>query len=488
MRREFQLWLVVVFLFQSVSFANAESPFHKLKEGIHKFTLDNGLRVIVYPRKRAPVFSAQIWVRVGGVDELPGTSGVSHMLEHMAFKGTETIGTKDFEKEKVLLEREEVLMNKASLTDEDKEELKKIGEELEKVWVDNEYSTIYEQHGEQGLNAGTSKDYTFYMVSLPTNAFELWCWMESEKLLRPVFRQFYKERDVVMEERRSRVDDNPDGKLYEALIATSYMMHPYRLPTIGWATDIQNLQPEDLRNLYKTYYRPDNMVVVLVGDLDPAVVKAKMSQYFERLPRGEGSLPKIRTVEAPQKGERQVTVEVDASPLLMMSYHKPANPHPDDAKFAVLHEWLAGGRSSILYKELVLKEQLVTDIYTTEAPGELFPPVFMVGATPNKGVKPEVVRDKIQSIFTRLETQKISKEEIESIKHRIKVSFVQSLESNYGLARLLANAELLWGDWEMVLKVYEGMMSTTNDDVSRLVSTYLKQEQRTVAISTQAKK
>ena len=254
------------------------------------------------------MFSGHIWVRVGSVDETPGVTGVSHMLEHMAFKGSKTIGTTSYPKEKDLLHRVETLMD-GEQTPAKLEELKEVYKELESIWVNNEFSRIYQKRGAVGLNAATGKDYTFYLVSLPNVAFELWCWMESDRLLNPVFRQFYKERAVVGEERRSRVEDDPDGKLYEALLATAFRAHPNRLPTIGWPSDIAQLRTADIEKFYKTYYRPDNMVVALVGDLDPEKIKPVLEKYFGRLPRAEDPLPTVRVVEPPQKGERRAVVE-----------------------------------------------------------------------------------------------------------------------------------------------------------------------------------
>ena len=249
-----------------------------------KLRLSNGLRVLVFPRKQAPVFSGHIWVKVGSVNETPGVTGVSHMFEHMAFKGSEVIGTKDYREEEKLLEKLDALMSGGLDGPEAMEQAKDLRAKLETLWENNEFSRIYQKAGAVGLNAATGKDYTFYLVSLPSTAFELWCWMESDRLLNPVVRQFYKERAVVAEERRMRVDDNPGGMLYEALLATAFWAHPNRLPTIGWASDLHQLKADDVKKFYAKYYRPDNMVVALVGDLDAETIRPLLEKYFGRIP------------------------------------------------------------------------------------------------------------------------------------------------------------------------------------------------------------
>lgn len=463
--------------------STSHADFQALREGVKRFKLSNGLRVLYYRRAIAPVFTGQIWVRVGGVNEQTGSTGISHLLEHMAFKGTEKIGTKDFQKEKPLLERIEQILQ---VTDKkvpftENPDYKKTLQELQKLWVDNEFSLIYKNAGAVGLNAATSKDYTYYTVALPKNAFELWCWMESERLLNPVFRQFYEEREVVLEERRSRVDDSPDGRLYELLLATAFPAHPNRLPVIGWESDVSQLTASETAEFYRTYYRPDNMVIGLVGDLDEEVVRTLLEKYFSRLPEVNTALPQIRTKILPQKGERQVAVEFDAEPTLFMSYHKPAFPDRDDAAFAVLHSVLSGGRSSVFHRELVLKKQIASSVYTTEAPGELFDSLFVVGATPKKGVSVQRLRDEIQAIIDRYQTTLISEDEVSAAKRQVQVGFLNGLNSNSGLAQTIAKTELLWNDWEALFRQYEQIHSTSAEDVKRLVQKYLRVPNRTFA-------
>jgi len=300
--------------------------------------------------------------------------------------------------------------------------------------------------------------------------------MESERLLRPVFRQFYQERQVVREERRSRTDDDPEGKLYESLMASAYKAHPYRFPTIGWASDIENLQINDLKELYDQYYVAENMVVVLVGDLDPEEITPSLEKYFGRIPRSTSSLPEVSTLEPVQIGARDIAVNFPAAPSFFMAYHKPTYPNIDDAQFTLLHAILADGKSSIFYRELVQEKKLAVAIDTGEAPGERYDPVFYIYAVPSNGVSNQQLKTEIEKILKRLQDHKISKQEIDSAKRRISVGFLKGLSSNSGLARSLASAELLQNDWQVTFEVYQRILETNESDLQRLLKKYFSKD------------
>ncbi len=466
--------------------APAEQPgsaavLHEFAEGVREFKLKNGLRILFYRRGYAPVFAGQVWVKVGGVNEQMGRTGAAHLLEHMAFKGTTKIGTKDYAREKELLAELEERMQRANLDPKsvDTGRMRAIYEELSNLWIENEFSKIYSRQGAVGLNAATAKDYTFYMVELPSADFELWCWMESERILNPVFRQFYKEREVVMEERRMRTDDSPTGRLYETLLATAYQSHPNRFPVIGWASDIRGLMMTDTAKIHRAYYRPDNMVLAVVGDLDPEKVQPLLEKYFGRLPAGEGEIPRVTTVEEPQQGPREAVIYYDAQPTFAIAFHKPVYPNHDDIYFSVLHSLLSSGRSSILHRELVLEKQLATNVFTTEAPGDLFPSLFLVGATPREGVSNERLRDEVQKILDRLKSGAISEADFAAAKKRVKISFLGGMDSNQDIAETLGQGELIHGDWRSVLEMYDITNKMTVADVQRLANTYFTELNRT---------
>jgi predicted Zn-dependent peptidase len=390
----------------------------------------------------------------------------------MAFKGTETIGTEDYAKELPLLEKLEELMH--SETEDRNQQLEEVYAQLAEVWKDNEFSKLYKEQGAVGLNAGTGKDFTYYTVELPNSAFEFWCWMESDRLLNPVFRQFYKERKVIREERRFRTDDNPGGKLYEQLLATAFLTHPNRLPTIGWPSDMENLSRKQMKEFYNTYYRPDNMVISLVGDLERSDVENLIEKYFARFPKRSDPLPQILTKEEPQVGPRSIKVEFDAKPKLLMGYHKPVYPHRDDLHFAIMHSLLSDGASSLLHKELVLEKRIASSVYTSEAPGERYPSLFIVGGVPREHVSVDKFIQAIQDILDRLKHSRVSAKLVDAAKRRVQVSFLEGLTSNSGIAYLLGKNEVLWGDWKVLLEMYDVMTQTTAEDIQRLAKTYFQ--------------
>ncbi|MDX1387468.1 MAG: pitrilysin family protein, partial [bacterium] len=239
-------------------------------QDVQEVTLDNGMKFLLLRREGAPVFTAYIRVKVGGLDEKAGQTGIAHLLEHMAFKGTSQIGTKDYAKEKVVLAKiEELQLQKRKARGQARENLaKQISQLLEEAGeyvIKEEFSKIYQRNGASGLNATTSQDLTSYFVTLPSNKLRLWAYLESNRLQNPVFREFYSERDVVGEERRTRVDDSPFGKLYEAFIRLSFNSSPYRRPTIGYQADIEKLTATQLEEFYRRYYVPSNMVGAIVG-------------------------------------------------------------------------------------------------------------------------------------------------------------------------------------------------------------------------------
>lgn len=454
----------------------------QLKSNVREFTLSNGLRAILYSRGETPIFNGQLWVKVGGINELPGKTGIAHLLEHMAFKGTETIGTRDYTEEKKLLLQIEALVKQHGAKDIlAQPEYSRILAKLQQLWRSDEFSRVYERNGAEGLNAGTSKDYTFYTVSLPKVAFELWCFMESERLLRPVFRQFYEERKVVQEERRMSTDDDPQGLLYEGLLATAYWNHPNRLPVIGWPSDLTNLTATDIAELHRRYYRPDNMVLVLVGDLNPAQVQPLLERYFGRLKAPQEALPLLSAVEQPQRGERNVVIQYDAKPSLFIAYRKPNTMHPDDAPFTLLHELLSGNRSSLLTKELVIERRVAATVATSEVPGELYDPLFIIAATPLQGVSSEALRDDIQRLLDKLKNRGFSLQELQAAKRRLLVGLLEQLDSNSGLASFLGRSALLWQDWRVIFDAYDRTLQAQNEDLKRVLSSYFLRSKRTFA-------
>ena len=454
-----------------------------IAERVSERTLSNGMRVAFYRRGSAPVFSAVLAVRVGGVDEKDGATGISHLLEHMAFKGTPKIGTKDYRRERPLLKKQErlrELSKSRSLTAEEQKELAQVEEALAEVWLPQQLDQELDRRGVVGLNATTSKELTSYFLSLPRGAFEYWCWLESERLIHPVMRLFYQERDVVLEERRMRYENDPSGKLYEELLATAFTKHPYRQPVIGYEKDLLDLTPSALAAFHRSYYTADRMSLAVVGDVDPERDLPLIERYFGRVPAGEG-VADIRPTEPPQTKERRLTLRLQAAPELAIAYHKPAYPHPDDPPLSVLEEVLAGSTISPLYQELVKRRGVATGVSVSEAPGSLDPNLIVFSISPRSEIGNSPNLAAFDEIIDGVISAGIDPRAIELAKRSIARDFLDNLRSSSSIAQTLASSMTLYRDWRLMFRWFEETMAVTPADVNRVAALYLKRTNRTVA-------
>jgi predicted Zn-dependent peptidase len=475
----------------SADVASVSEKLKELSKKVEKRTLSNGLTVLFYQRGVAPVFSGVVAVRVGGVDEVPGETGISHMFEHMAFKGTDSLGSKDFPRERELLAKLEELSSQTaalnSFTDDQKKQYKTITKELQKLSSPKDLIEAYQRRGSSGMNATTGKDLTNYFVSMPRPALEFWLSIESERLLKTVMRQFYKERDVVMEERRMRSEDDPGGKLYELLLGAAYQKHPYRQPVVGYAEDIQHLTASGLEDFAKRFYVAPNMVVALVGDISAERDLDLVEKYFGRIPNGE--IPKrTELVEPAQDGERRFTVQLPTSPQCYVAYRKPNFPHKDDAKISLMSEVLAGSVLSPLYKELVEHRRIATEVSHFEAPGNAYPNLLMFQLVP----RAPHTNSEILSRFDQLVKEFIARtpldQELAQAKRRIAVTYLEGFDSSSRIAQDLSYAQLIYGDWKMSLDWLDQVMAVTSEDVRLAAEQYLVTDQRTVGcIETKAR-
>ena len=464
--------------------------------------LDNGLRLIVCERPEAPVFSFFTHVDVGGDREVPGITGLAHMFEHMAFKGTDKIGTKDYGAEKAALEKVEAayaaydIARREPVSRDDK----KVAE-LEKTWKDaiaeadkhvmaNEFGEIVDREGGVGLNAFTSSDETGYFFSFPANRLELWAYLESERFLKPVMREFYKERDVVNEERRMRTDSNPIGRMVEQMLSAAFTAHTYGQPVVGWASDLQTFSATDAQAFHEKYYVPANLVVAVVGDVKAAEVVPIVEKYFGRLPRRSKPAP-VRTQEPPQSAERTVILRETAQPFYVEGYKKPAVTHPDDAIYDVISDLLSGGRTSRLYRSLVRDKKIAAQAAGFPGfPGEKYPNLFVVFAVPTPGHTPDEVRDAIRAELERLKNEDVSDEDLKMVKTRAKANLIRGLDNNQGLANQLGTFHARFGDWRELFQQVERIEKVTTADIRRVANEAFVPSKRTVAIieSTQAAK
>ena len=456
--------------------------------------LDNGLTVIICERPEAPVFSFDTFVDVGSVQDPMGQTGMAHMFEHMAFKGTDTIGTTDYGAEKVALAKVETAYA-AYIEERDKsvgrsdQRLK----ELQKGWQDaiaaaqkyvkpNEFPQILESNGAEGLNANTSLDETAYHYSLPENRLELWAYLESTRFIHPVMREFYKERNVVIEERRMRTDSNPIGRLLEQFVTAAYQAHPYHRPTIGWMADLNSFSATDAQRFFDKYYIPSNMVVAIVGDVKASATMPVIENYFGRIPSGQK--PDERTTtEPPQNSERRVVLYDRAQPLYLEGYHRPDYRSPDDAVYDAIADLMSNGRTSRLYRTLVRDKKIAADSAGfTGLPGNKYPHLFAFYAFPLPGHKPDEMAEAIHQEIDRLKKEDVSDDELKMIRTRAKANLLRGLDSNEGLATNLALYQTRYGDWRELFHQVENLDKVSKADIRRVANLIFVPTNRTVGI------
>lgn len=454
--------------------------------------LDNGLTIVIMERPEAPVFSFATVVNAGNTQEVPGITGLAHMFEHMAFKGTNKIGTKDYAKEKVALEKVET-----AYAAYDKERRKTVGRDekkvadLQKAWesaideankfvVPNEFSKIVDRAGAVGVNAFTAPDETAYFYSFPSNRVELWAYLESERFLHPVFREFYKERDVVTEERRMRTESNPIGRLVEQFLETAFVAHAYRQPTVGWPSDLKTFSATDAAAFFKKYYVPSNMVIALVGDLKTSEVMPVLERYFNRLPKSPSPEPN-RTVEPQQIAERRVVVKDLAQPFYLEGYHRPSVTDKDNAIYDVMEFLMSDGRTSRLYRSLVRDKKLASNAAGFNGfPGEKYPNLFCFFAIPTAGHTATDLIDPIHAEIDRLKNEDVSADELRSIKTRAKAQLIRELDSNSGLALQIAEYQTLFGDWRELFREVDDIDKVSAGDIRRVANSLFTPANRTI--------
>jgi predicted Zn-dependent peptidase len=412
----------------------------------------------------------------------------------MLFKGTRDLGTRDWGQEKRVLQRIEQTgmaldaeqrkgdavnpQRVAELT----ERLQELQEAHKALVVKDEIGGIYARNGAVGFNASTSADMTSYTVSLPSNRLELWARIESERMRDPVLREYYVERGVVLEERRQRYGSDPDGRLYEALLATAFAAHPYRDPVIGWPADLTSLDVAETRDFYRTYYGPGNATIVAVGDVEPEAFFALVERYFGDIP-SRPRVARVVTSEPEQTGPKRVEVVFDAEPRVIVAYHKPTLPHRHDYVFDVIEAVLTDGRSSRLVRELVDRKRIAASVSAANGiPGARYPNLFAVFLTPLTGVDSDDVEAALEAELGRLKVEAPTEEELRKVARRLEASRVRALISNAGLARRLAYFQTVAGDWRYVVEHPRVLATVTAEEVAEVARIYLRPENRTVAV------
>lgn len=458
---------------------------------VRAHTLDNGLRLLVLPRSGAPTVSFVVQYRVGSVNEPLGSTGVAHLLEHLFFKGTTTVGTRDYSAERPLLTEmdllyDSVLVEERALEPDPnrldvlQDRIEGLEAEASTFVVSNEFDAILSENGARNLNATTSAEATTYFLELPANRAELWFVLEADRMRNPVFREFYAERDVVAEERRLRLETSPAGLLYEAHLSSAFHVHPYGHPVIGYMQDIQSLTRGEVEDFFHRFYGPNNAVVAVVGDVDPDRTLRWARKYLEPVPPGPEP-PPVDIREPEQRGERRTEVLFDAEPILRIGWKVPDGLHPDAPALAMLSSILTAGRSSRLYRRLITTERMASTVTSTTGPGQLYPGLFIVEAYPMAPHAPEDLERAIYEEVERLKASPPEERELVRVRNQLEASLVRRLRSNFGLALQLANAESLTGDWRDTFRFTRRMADVTPADIQRVVRTYFTRAHRTVA-------
>ena len=455
--------------------------------------LPNGLTLLVCERHDAPVFSYTTFVDAGDVNDPSGQSGLAHMFEHLAFKGTSQIGTTDYPDEKIALEKVEAANNAYEA-----EYLKAVGRdpakldalkkaflaaqaEAHKYVIPNQFTDVAERNGAEGLNAETGLDSTEFFWSMPENRLELWAWLESSRLSDTVPREFYKERDVVVEERRMRTDSSPIGRLVEQFLATAYVAHNYGRSSIGWPSEVSQINATEAMEFHKKYYIGSNIVVTVVGDVNAAEVMPILEKYFSKVPGGPKP-EEMTTLEPKQFAEKTVTIREQTQPFYLEGYHRPDYHDPDDAVYDAIGDIMSNGRVSRLYRSLVRDQQIAAEAEGFSGfPGQKYPGLFAFYAVPIPGHTPDEMRDAIHKEIEKLKSADVTDDELAMFKTRTRADLLRGLADNQGLSNSLAEYQTRYGDWRELFTQLDKVDKVTKADIRRVANKVFVASNRTSA-------
>lgn len=497
--RRFGVVPFVFLLAGALSVQAAEKP----QIDVQEFTLPNGMKWLLFETHASPTIGAGWVAHVGSVNERPGITGLSHFFEHMMFKGTKTLGTKDITQDLEIIEQQEKIraamreemevmrarLRQGAIDDLSKpenqtpryRELDKQFDELVQkqraIIVKDQLDQIYTSNGGEGLNAFTSEDLTAYLVRLPSNRLELWAWLESDRLMNPVFREFYSERDVVHEERRRSTESTPLGKFNEAFNAVFWEASPYGWPVVGWASDIPSYTKAQADEYFATYYAPNNLTGVLVGDFETAEIKPLLERYFGRVPRGKTNPPPVVTIEPAQVAEKRFNAEAETSPTVRIWWKGVPFVHKDSRVLDLMTDLLSG-RTGRLYKGLVLGRQVANQVSASIDPKK-YAGIVQMEAVVKDGKEPAAVEQALYEEIEKLENEPIPAEELQKVKNQAKANAYRRLSSTFFIFYQLMLYDGL-GDWKYVNTYADEIDAVTAADLQRAAKQYLTKENRTV--------
>ncbi len=474
----------------AVEIENSIQPYlDRVTNEVSEFTLDNGMTFIVLERHQAPVVSMMLYAKVGAVNEEDGHTGVAHYLEHLAFKGTTQIGTRDYRAEAPLLQEIDGVFDQLMAAEEAGDEAQvtalrsrfdTLQAQASEYVEQNKFGQIIEQSGGRGLNATTSADATRYFYSLPSNKLELWMSLESERFIDPVFREFYKEKQVILEERRMRVDNSPIGKIVEKFLEVSFDEHPYRRPVIGYQDDLRLATREDVTKFFDAYYGPSNLIAAVVGDVDPDNVKALATAYFGRI-QSRSLPPEVTVQEPPQTDPKYFELTLPSQPWYLEGFHRPGINHPDHVVYSMIESILVGGRTSRMYQDLVEQSQVALNIGSANGfPGDLYDNILLLYGLTAPGHTVDDLAERMDGLLTQLKQEPVTPEELERVKTQARASMLRSLDSNSGMASLLTEYQAKTGDWRNVFEELKAIEAVTAGDVQRVAQATFVPSNRTV--------
>jgi predicted Zn-dependent peptidase len=472
---------------------------------VEEFRLGNGMKWLLFESHESPTINAGWVARVGSVNERPGMTGISHFFEHMMFKGTRTIGTSNIEADLKLIDDQERLreqmreeqiamrerLRKGEIDDLLKPEnqsprYRELAQQFDalvlkqrETIIKDHMDQIYTTNGGEFLNAGTDQDATTYYLRIPSNRLELWAWLESDRLLNPVFREFYSERDVVFEERRMRTESTPLGKYDEAFNALFWEAHPYQWPVVGWASDIPSYTLQQAKEYFATYYAPNNITGSLVGDFKTAEVKPLLERYFGRIPRGKTAPPDVVTLEPAQVAEKRMNAEAETSPTVRIWWKSVPLLHKDGAALDILADLLSG-RTGRLYKGLVLGRQVANQASASNSQ-QKYGGAFQLEATVKDGKEPAAVESAVYEEIEKLKKEQAPTDELQKVKNQEKANAYRRLANPTFIMFQLLGYDAA-GDWRLINSYADKVDAVTAADVQRVAQQYLVKENRTVGI------
>lgn len=493
MKQSIQFLLGLICAVLLVPSAGFSQNLEAFEEKVTEFTLDNGLHFIIVERDVAPVAHFFTYVDVGAANEPVGNTGIAHIFEHMVFKGSQTIGTTNYEEEERYINQMDdaytAWLDEYNKFESNEQKLDSLWSDFEELQeqageyvVNNEFTQIIENEGASGINAFASTDGTGYYYSLPQNKAELWFMLEADRFMNPVMREFYIEKDVIYEERRQRTDSSPFGRLLEEFMATAYSAHPYKNPVVGWPSDIRNTTIADAWNYHEKFYAPSSFTITIVGDVEAEEMRQLAEKYFSEMEYRDPA-PELLVEEPEQRGERRFVIEEQSQPIYIEGYHIVSNQHPDFQALNLLSRIMAGGRTSRLYSRMVVDDQSALQIQAVSGyPGTKYPGMFLTYVVPNQGVDMADIEQTLREEYRRVIEEGVTKEELERVKTNTRAGLVRSLTSNSGIASTMASAHVNGGSWKTAFTDLDKLSEVTVEDIQRVAETYIKKSNRTVGM------